>query len=106
MPPPKKRTLPQRADLSAAAGGAAPGCQHRTGAKLVQTAPAWHGSGAVGVLVRGDVAVPQVWEQFFCYDGGIHTKVGICSYSGTFKYEWSSYFLIWAATEENIREPC
>jgi hypothetical protein len=34
----------------------------------------------------------------FFLDGGIRNKVGRCSYYETFKKEWSSYFLVWAAT--------
>jgi hypothetical protein len=31
------------------------------------------------------------------FGGGISTKVGTYSYNDTFQYEWTSYFLIWAA---------
>jgi hypothetical protein len=31
--------------------------------------------------------------------GGIRTKVGTSSYFETFKQEWPSYFLLWAATK-------
>jgi hypothetical protein len=30
--------------------------------------------------------------------GRIHTKLGICPYYESFEQEWSSFFLIWAAT--------
>ena len=36
----------------------------------------------------------------FPWGGGISTKVGTCSYNKTLDLEWSSYFLIWAATKK------
>jgi hypothetical protein len=35
--------------------------------------------------------------------GGICTKVGICSYSETYEKDWSSSFLIWAATKKHTQ---
>jgi hypothetical protein len=34
--------------------------------------------------------------------GRIHTNVGTCSYFDAFEYEWSSYFLIWAASKNKL----
>jgi hypothetical protein len=34
--------------------------------------------------------------------GGIRTKVGTCYYCETIEQEWSSNFLIWAATKQTL----
>jgi hypothetical protein len=38
-------------------------------------------------------------DAVFLLGGGIRNKVGKWSYNETLEYEWSSYFLIWAATK-------
>jgi hypothetical protein len=38
----------------------------------------------------------------FLFSGGIHTQIERCSYYETFELEWSSYFLIWAATDSPL----
>jgi hypothetical protein len=39
------------------------------------------------------------WHQCI-FSGGIRTNKGICSYYESFEYDWSSYFLILAATKK------
>jgi hypothetical protein len=36
------------------------------------------------------------------FSGRIRTSIGRCSYYESLEYEWSSYFLIWAATKKSI----
>jgi hypothetical protein len=43
----------------------------------------------------------EVINKVSAFFGGIHTKVETCSYSETFEYEWSSYFLIWQALQNH-----
>jgi hypothetical protein len=38
----------------------------------------------------------------FISGDGIRTTVGTCSYYETFGYQWMSYFLIWAATNQTL----
>jgi hypothetical protein len=40
------------------------------------------------------------------FSGGIGTKIGRCSCYESFEYEWSSYFLIWAATKKITGSAC
>jgi hypothetical protein len=47
----------------------------------------------------------KVWgahAAVFVVGGRIRNKEETCSYYETFDWEWSSYFLIWAATKRNI----